>query len=88
MANLSKRATIYLDPDIHKVLKVKAAETSTSISEIVNKALRNNLLEDDEDLKTFRDRVSEPTVSFEKLLVDLKKDGKYKIEIKKSAVKL
>jgi hypothetical protein len=88
MANLSKRATIYLDPDIHKVLKVKAAETSTSISEIVDKALRNNLLEDDEDLKTFRDRVSEPTVSFEKLLVDLKKDGKYKIEIKKSAVKL
>jgi hypothetical protein len=88
MANLSKRATIYLDPDIHKVLKVKAAETSTSISEIVDKALRNNLLEDDEDLKIFRDRVSEPTVSFEKLLVDLKKDGKYKIEIKKSAVKL
>ena len=76
MANLSKRATIYLDPDIHKVLKVKAAETSTSISEIVDKALRNNLLEDDEDLKTFRDRVSEPTVSFEKLLIDLKKDGK------------
>ena len=88
MANLSKRATIYLDPDIHKVLKLKADETSTSISEIVDKALRNNLLEDDEDLKIFRDRVSEPTVSFEKLLVDLKKDGKYKIEIKKSAVKL
>ncbi|MGB5529724.1 MAG: hypothetical protein WBQ32_07130 [Ignavibacteriaceae bacterium] len=76
MANLSKRATIYLDPDIHKVLKVKAAETSTSISEIVNRALRHDLLEDDEDLKSFKDRVSEPTVSFEKLLLDLKKDGK------------
>jgi hypothetical protein len=76
MANLSKRATIYLDPDIHKVLKVKAAETSSSISEIVNKALRQDLIEDDEDLKSFKERVSEPTVSFEKLLSDLKKDGK------------
>lgn len=76
MNNLSKRATIYFDPDIHKVLKIKAAELSTTISDIVDKALRNELFEDQEDLKSFRERVSEPSVSFEKLLSELKKDGK------------
>jgi hypothetical protein len=76
MNNLSKRATIYFDPDIHKVLKIKAAEMSTTISDIVDKALRNELYEDEEDLKSFKERVSEPSVSFEKLLTELKRDGK------------
>jgi hypothetical protein len=76
MNNLSKRATIYFDPDIHKVLKIKAAELSTTISDIVDKALRNELYEDEEDLKSFRERVSEPSVSFENLLAELKKHGK------------
>ena len=76
MANLSKRATIYFDPAIHRVLKVKAAETSTSISDIIDKAIRRELLEDEEDLRTFKERVAEPTISYEKLVADLKKDGK------------
>lgn len=76
MNNLSKRATIYFDPDIHKVLKIKAVELSTTISDIVNKALRNELYEDEEDLKSFKNRVSEPSISFENLLAELKKDGK------------
>ena len=76
MPNLSKRATIYFDPAVHRVLKVKAAETSTSISEIIDKAIRRELLEDEEDLKAFKERVAEPTISYEKLFADLKKDGK------------
>ena len=76
MPNLSKRATIYFDPAIHRVLKVKAAETSTSISDIINNAIRRELLEDEEDLRTFKERVAEPTISYEKLIADLKKDGK------------
>jgi len=44
MPNLSKRATVYFDPAIHRVLKVKAAETSTSISDIIDK-LDGNCLE-------------------------------------------
>jgi hypothetical protein len=76
MAELTKRATIYFDPDIHRILKIKAAETSKSLSEIVNRVLRNELLEDEGDLKSFNDRVSEPTVTFEKVLADLKKNGK------------
>jgi len=76
MANLSKRATVYFDPAIHRILKMKAAETSTSISEIINGAIRRELIEDVEDLQAFKDRVSEPTISYEKLIADLKKNGK------------
>ena len=76
MPNLSKRATIYFDPSIHRVLKVKAAETSSSISEIIDKAMRRELLEDEEDLRAFKKRVAEPTISYDKFVEDLKKNGK------------
>jgi len=76
MPNLSKRATIYFDPEIHRILKVKAAETSSSISDIIDNAMRRELLDDEEDLRTFNERVAEPTISYEKLIADLKKDGK------------
>jgi hypothetical protein len=76
MAILSKRATVYLDPQLHKVLKLKAAETSVSISQIIDEALRKELAEDEEDLKVFKDRAKEPTISYEKVLTQLKRDGK------------
>jgi hypothetical protein len=76
MAKLNKRVTVYFDPDIHKVLKIKAAETSKSISEIVDDAIRQELAEDEEDLKIFRERSNEPSISFEKVLANLKKNGK------------
>ena len=76
MPNLSKRTTVYFDPAIHRVLKVKAAETSTSISDIIDKAIRRELLEDEEDLRVFKERMSEPTISYDKLVAELKKNGK------------
>lgn len=76
MSTLSKKATIYLDPDIHRALKIKAAATSTSISELIDNAIRHELALDEEDLRTFDDRASEPTASFEKVLKDLKANGK------------
>lgn len=76
MIKPSKRATIYLDPDLHKVLKMKAAETSRSVSDLVNEALRHELLEDQQDLAVFEERLKEPTVPYEKLLKGLKADGK------------
>ena len=71
-----KRSTIYLEPDLHRVLKLKAVETSRSVSDLVNEAVRHELAEDQEDLKTFAVRKSEPTISYEQLLKDLKKNGK------------
>lgn len=76
MATLNKRATVYLDPQLHKVLKLKAAETSVSISQIIDEALRKEFAEDEEDLKIFKDRAKEPTISYEKVLAQLKRDGK------------
>lgn len=71
-----QRATIYFDPDLHKALRLKAADTHQSISEIVNEAVREALREDQEDLEAFADRVAEPTISYEALLKDLKAHGK------------
>lgn len=76
MSTLSKGVTVYLDPQLHKTLKIKAAETSVSISQIIDEALRKELAEDEEDLKVFQDRAKEPTVSYEKVLAQLKRDGK------------
>ena len=76
MSTLAKRATIYLDPLIHKILKIKSAETEQTISDIVNEALRHELAEDQEDLEDFKKRAKEPTISYENLLKKLKADGK------------
>ena len=71
-----KRATIYLDPALHRALRIKSAETSRSMSEIVNEAIKQALAEDAEDLATFEERAHEPLVSFENMLKELKKDGR------------
>jgi plasmid stability protein len=76
MSAFNKRATIYFDPTIHRALKIKAAETSRSISELIDDAIRRELAEDMEDLKAFKERAAEKTVSFEKVLKDLKANGK------------
>lgn len=70
------RATIYFEPELHRAIRLKAAETHRSISDIVNDAVRLALREDQEDLSAFDDRVAEPTISYEALLEDLKAHGK------------
>jgi hypothetical protein len=77
MAEVSaKRSTIYFEPDLHQALKLKAASTNRSVSDIVNEAVRLTLKEDQEDLAAFGDRVAEPTISYEALLEDLKRHGR------------
>lgn len=76
MSSLSKRSTVYFDPAIHQALKLKAASTDMSLSELVDEAVRLLMLEDQEDLKAISDRVGEPVISYEALLNDLKKHGK------------
>jgi len=74
--SLKKRATVYFDPLVHRILKIKAAETSSSISEIINSAILKELAEDKEDIQAFEERISETTISYEKLLEELSADGK------------
>lgn len=71
-----KRATVYLDPSLHRALRVKAAETEYSVSELVNSAVRLSLSEDAADLAAFKTRASEPALAFEAVLKDLKRRGK------------
>jgi hypothetical protein len=71
-----KRATVYFDPSLHKALRVKAAHTDRSLSELVNAAVRQTLGEDAQDLATFAARAKEPALSFEEVLKDLKRRGK------------
>lgn len=72
----TRRATVYLDEVLHQALRLKAAETDQSISDLVNSSIRSALAEDAEDLEAFRTRAKEPTLGFENLVRDLKRRGK------------
>ena len=76
MATQTKRATIYFDPSLHKALRLKAVETSRSVSELVNEAVREALSEDAEDLLAFEERADEMLISYEEMVKRLKKDGR------------
>ena len=75
MSELSKRSTVYFEEYVHQALRIKAATTHQSVSEVVNEAVRNALREDQEDLSAFAQRVNEPTLTYEELLDDLKANG-------------
>jgi len=72
----TKRSTIYLDPELHRALRIKAVHTHRSMSDLVNDAVRMALREDREDLAAFEERASEPTMTYEELLKDLRAHGK------------
>jgi len=65
-----------LDPELHRALRIKSAETERSISDLVNEAVKYALIEDSLDLKAFEERKDEPLVRFEDVLKKLKKNGK------------
>ncbi len=71
-----KRATIYMDPELHRALRFKAAETDRSISDLVNEAVRLSLAEDLEDLAIIQERAHEPRLPFDDFIKDLKRRGK------------
>jgi len=76
MATLSKRSTIYLDPVLHQALRLKALETSRSMSDIINEALKETLSDDANDLAVFDERADESLISYEQMVKRLKKDGR------------
>jgi hypothetical protein len=76
MSNLSKRSTVYFEPAIHQALKMRAASSHVSVSELIDDALRVFMREDQEDLAAVSERATESEISYEELLADLKKHGK------------
>jgi hypothetical protein len=76
MTTLTKRATVYLEPSLHRALRLKSVETSRSVSNLLNDAIRDGLAEDAEDLGVFDARKNEPSIAFEDFLKELKRHGK------------
>ena len=73
---MTKRSTIYFEPEIHKALRLKAVETDRTMSDLVNEAVRLALAEDAEDLAAFEKRAMEPNLPFEDVVKELRKRGK------------
>jgi predicted transcriptional regulator len=72
MGTATKRATVYLDPELHRALRLKAVETSRSVSELVNDAIRQSLAEEAEDIAAFEERVGEPLITFDEMVKRLR----------------
>jgi len=73
---MTKRSTIYFEPEIHKALRLKAVETDRTMSDLVNEAVRLALAEDTEDLAAFDQRAMEPNLPFEDVVKELRRRGK------------
>lgn len=71
----AKRATVYFEPAVHKALRLKAAASERTISDLVNDSVRLALSEDAEDLEAFDKRRKEKAVPFEVVVRDLKSRG-------------
>ena len=69
------RSTVYLEPALHQALRLKAAATQRTMSDLVNDAIREALREDEEDLAAFAERAHEKSISYEEFLAQLKADG-------------
>lgn len=69
------RTTITINDTLFRALKLRAAESSESISDIVSDALKFQMLEDLEDIEEAKRRQTEPSHSFHDLVAEFKKDG-------------
>jgi len=76
MLSKSKRTTIYLESDLYKALRLKAATISCSVSYLVNDAVRESLAEDAEDIAAFDERAKEPVISYDEMVKRLNQDGR------------
>jgi hypothetical protein len=75
MTGKNKRTTVYLDPVLLKAMRYKALINETSVSEVINDAIRIELAEDAEDLAAFEERKNEIPIPYEEFVKRLKKDG-------------
>jgi hypothetical protein len=71
MSTSTKRSAVYPDSTLHKALRLKSLETSRSMCDLINKAVREPIAE---DLAVFDERAGEPLISYNEMA---KKEGKY-----------
>ena len=71
-----KRATVYFEAEVHRALRLKAAASDRSISDMVNDAVKATLAEDAEDLAAFSERKNDKSLSFDTFVQGLKRRGR------------
>jgi hypothetical protein len=76
MNNPNRRVTVYLKPEYHRALRVKSAETEHSVSDLVNSAVKQALLEAAADLEAFEKRSGEKRRAFEAVVEALDGSGR------------
>jgi len=69
------RTTITINDTIFRALKMRAVETDTNVSKLVEDAVKYQLLEDMEDIEDATARENEPTYSFDALVAQFKVEG-------------
>lgn len=74
---MTTKATLYLDSNMYKTLKLRAVETGHSISALMNEALQAQLSEDLADIQAIRSRLAkkETPLTYETALAELKENG-------------
>ena len=75
MPKLTKKTTICFEPQMLAYLRIKAAEESRSISQIIHEALTLQASEDAEDIADFDARIGEPNAGYDAFVQSLKVDG-------------
>ncbi|HTW90196.1 MAG TPA: ribbon-helix-helix domain-containing protein [bacterium] len=76
MRTALRRATVYFNPAVHRALRLRAAETDQSVSELINEAVSSSLVEDAEDIAAFAERAHEPNIPFADAVKELKRRGR------------
>lgn len=69
------RTTITLNDKLFRALKMRAAESDESISQLIENAVKYQVLEDIEDIEDAAKREHEPTYSFDDLVKQFKAEG-------------
>ena len=66
MTTPTKRTTVYLDPDLHKALRLKAVATSRSLSDLINEAVKESFKKDRHRYKLIKELTSTPGIQISK----------------------
>lgn len=69
------RTTITLNDKIYKALRIRAAESGETVSAVVEDAVKEQVLEDLDDLHAVKERENEPAIDFKAFVKELKADG-------------
>jgi len=72
---MNMRTTITLNDKIYRALRIRAAESGETVSAVVEDAVKEQVLEDLDDLQTVKERQDEPTIDFKTFVKELKADG-------------